>query len=480
MIWTRRSMLAGFGAATLTGCSKTGSRRRPPTTPNVLRVAVPQAQRTRLDSGARLYFAEDRTVPLVAVAVTIPAGLRHDPANIPGVASMAIGLLLDHENQGRTARFAELGATLVGNIADSTAVLQCTVRRADAPAALRLLVDSVRNLPTDTATFERVRSHHLGALESLRGSPANVAGLGVVLGSYGVSPPTRVLAAGTPHSVGGVSVGYVRQWHADRARPGGANFAVAGDASLEEATRWVEEAAAHWSTDAGPKVGPAAPQHRKRGPRVVLVPWPMSQQCTIAYGGRRAAPDSADAMVEKTADAVISGAVTSVLRTSGRMTYGTRPENWTTRFGRLRYDVFTIERFDVEPAVHALNILSEWLLARPLLDYQEIDGARQQSLASLMAASTGPENMMRRLLAWADRDLDPPSAEYEIKTREGLTLLTLEKAMLRLSRRARLRICVVGDRETIDHAHKVLGSDGVEERTANALIGDTEIGDTDG
>ncbi|MEM6996997.1 MAG: insulinase family protein, partial [Myxococcota bacterium] len=402
----------------------------------------------------------------------IPAGLRHDPLDEPGVASMVAGLLLDREDRGRAAGFTELGATLSGKVGESTLALHCVVTRGDAPAALRLLVDAVRSLPTDAASFERVRSDRIGALETMRGSPRAVAGLGVALGTYGVRPPTRAMATGTPASLRRLSVGRVRQWHASRAEARGATFAVAGAASLQEASQWVNDATARWPGGSGPRAKPAPPVRRTEGPRVVLIPWPESQQCTVAFGGGRIGGGSADADSESAADAVLTGVINQELRARKRLTYGSRTASQSTRFGAVRYNALTINPYDVAPALHPLNTFSEWVSSRVAMTTQDIEGMRRKAVVSLMNRSMGPQLLLRQLLTWADRDEEPPSVAEQIDTIESLTLAKLEKALQRLGGRERLQIAVVGDPETIAHARGIVGSEGVEEHSAGALIDD--------
>ncbi|MBU6297555.1 MAG: insulinase family protein [Alphaproteobacteria bacterium] len=129
--------------------------------------------------GAQVWFDEDHTVPLIALAVSLPAGSAYDPSTKAGEAAFAAALL--DEGAGKLDAGAFHAA-----LAKQSIKLQVVPRRDDlivsvaapssaAPEAFRLLGMALAHPRFDYATMARVRIGLLQHMEEDRGNPRWVA-----------------------------------------------------------------------------------------------------------------------------------------------------------------------------------------------------------------------------------------------------------------------------------------------------------------
>src|SRR5512135_391850 len=91
-------------------------------------LATPHIQHWQAPSGARVYFVEDHSLPMLDVAVDFPAGSGFDVAGKVGVAHLTYGMLdlgaegLSEDDVAR--KLADIGAQMAGQFDDDRAGLR--------------------------------------------------------------------------------------------------------------------------------------------------------------------------------------------------------------------------------------------------------------------------------------------------------------------------------------------------------------------
>lgn len=299
-------------------------------------VQFPPVTRRRLDNGLAVWTITDPAMPVVSAALVVPAGSAQDPAERPGLISLA-GDLLDEGAGGRDAielseALARLGSRLAIDISpDVTAVSIGAVDRRFADT-LGLLADVVIRPHFHAADFERVRDLRVNRLKQLTQSVGTVADRAFAAAVFGDHPYGHG-TMGTTRSLEAMQLEEARAAWARIYRPSSAILVVAGGvteddvlAAVKASTfdRWTHEE----SADAGPIAAERAPDLARKTPVVMLVNRPSAPQSELRVGHLGPARNTPDYHGLATLNAVLGGQFTSRLNRNLRetrgITYGVR------------------------------------------------------------------------------------------------------------------------------------------------------------
>ena len=143
--------------------------------------AAPRIEHWVAPSGAKVFFVEDRALPILDVQVDFPAGSANDPADKPGLASMTHALLdMGVEGMDENAistRLADLGAQLSGGVDADRASL--SLRTLSAPGtrgpALNVLGAVLTTPKFPVQVFEREKARTIAALKEAMTRPETIA-----------------------------------------------------------------------------------------------------------------------------------------------------------------------------------------------------------------------------------------------------------------------------------------------------------------
>src|SRR5262249_51229580 len=121
-------------------------------------------QHWTLASGARVYYVQSRSIPILDVAVEFPAGSAWDAGRPAGVARLALAMLRagsarlsqDEANQ----RLADLGADLNQNFDRDRAGFSVRTLSSERARAIEVLADLLQapSFPEDALERERARA----------------------------------------------------------------------------------------------------------------------------------------------------------------------------------------------------------------------------------------------------------------------------------------------------------------------------------
>ena len=188
--------------------------------------------------GAQAWFAEDHTVPMIALTASLPAGSAYDPSAKAGLAALAAYLLDEGAGNLDSAAFhtALAGRAIQLSVSpgrDSVTV-SLAVLSSDAKEAFRLLGLALSRPRFDADAVSRVRAQMLQNLEEDEDNPESVAKksfYSFYFGAYAYGHPpegsTRGLAAIAPDDLRAFArTHWVR---------GGLRIAIVGDASAATA-----------------------------------------------------------------------------------------------------------------------------------------------------------------------------------------------------------------------------------------------------
>ncbi len=474
MSWSRRRLLAGLGPSLLLGCA--GGERRPPRISEAVEVELPVVVDRALELGPRLYLLEEHALPLVAVAVAVPAGHQREPVGQAGVARLAGKMLLEGidggDRRGLLDRYADLGATPELQLGPAQVVVRCVVHRDDGQAALDLLLQTLRSGTFDARAFERVRLELRESLLELQGSPDAVATMGLVHGVFGTERPSEALGQGTRADLAALTVEQARAFITPHVRPGSLTVLLAGDVELRQAKAWIEAGLRGWSAAAGsPGPAPSAPASAGPGPRGVLVPWEGLEQSIVAFGGPREPYGAPEQPAQAVAEAIMSGMVNYELRTKQRTSYGVLSRIWRTRYGALEQMWTRVEPEDVDHALLGLQRDFEWLIDG-MLSERAVAEARLMAMVDLMEGFHGAERGLQQLIRLAGEGLPASAAGRRLEALRALDMAGVMAVLREDYHPDAIRYCVVADPGMLERAAGALPREGVVIRTREALLGE--------
>jgi len=303
-------------------------RTGPPAAGPVKPYSFPTFDRRSLASGLQVIPVRSSHTPLVEIECVLPAGASRDPADLPGLAALAAGLL-DEGTADRSAveiatAIERIGGRLDAGTNWNDAVVGVRVLSANLEQGLDLLAEIITRPSFPDEEVERSRRNRLTDLLRRLDRPGVLANDHVNRLIYGDTTYGRPLL-GTPASVRTVErrdlVGFYREHY----RIEGAALLAAGDLDPEAFERAV---AKRFETVAPrpvpPEPEPPVPVHDRV--RIRIVDRPGSPQTELRFGHAavpRSHPDwDALAVLNTLFGGKFTSRINLILREEHGLTYG--------------------------------------------------------------------------------------------------------------------------------------------------------------
>jgi zinc protease len=250
--------------------------------------AILPIQHWQTPSGARVYFVENRDLPMLDVSVEFPAGAAYDPALKLGTASMTQRLLslgADGMTEDDIARgMADVGAQLGGTFNTDRAGLSVRTLSSteERDRALGIIASLLQRPVFPAEVLEREKARLIAALKEADTKPDTIAGRTFYRMVYREHPYAR-RATGEVKSVQALSREDLAAFHRAHYLAGRAVIAMVGDVTRKEAELIAERLVAGLGKEGGapvelPPVTPI-PQSQTN-----IIPHPATQS-HIMIGG---------------------------------------------------------------------------------------------------------------------------------------------------------------------------------------------------
>ena len=202
--------------------------------------ATPTIQHWQSASGARVLFVEDHDIPMLDVAVNLPAGSSFDVAGKSGVASLthhlldlgAEGLSEDDISRG----MADIGAQLTGSFdPDRASVsLRTLSSAAERDKALEIMARVLQQPKFPEAILAREKARVIAALKEAETKPDSIADRAFHKAVYG-SHPYALPVSGEVADVEKITVQDLSRFYGSHYQASGAVVAIMGDVSRADA-----------------------------------------------------------------------------------------------------------------------------------------------------------------------------------------------------------------------------------------------------
>ncbi len=264
--------------------------------PSAFAPPVPEGRRFELEGGAVLFLEEDRSLPLVEVAVALRVGSFLDPPEQVGLASLAAALLRrggagDLDADELDARIDELGAEVDSRAGTIRGGASLSVPTWNLDPGLDLLFEILSRPRFQEDRLATAESTLLESMGRRNDDPLELLEREwewLLFGREHFS--TRPL---TPATLEAIDRNDLAGFHRRHWRPEALVFAVSGDVSREEVAPRLERRLAAWAAAAGaPEPRPPWPPPPPRAtpaPGLYLVE-ARAPQAKVFLGHRAAAP----------------------------------------------------------------------------------------------------------------------------------------------------------------------------------------------
>ncbi len=206
--------------------------------------AGPKIQHWQSSSGARVFFVENHTLPILDLQVDFAAGTAYEPAGRAGVASLTralidLGVAGIDETQ-IASRLADVGAKLSGGVdMDRASVVLRTLSTADKRGPALDVLRAILSTPQfPAAVLDREKARTVAALKEALTRPDTLASRAFWSAMYGSHPYGSYA---TPESVSSLERADVAAFHAANYTAPRATVAIVGDLERAQAEALADE-----------------------------------------------------------------------------------------------------------------------------------------------------------------------------------------------------------------------------------------------
>jgi zinc protease len=259
-----------------------------PISKEVLKVKLPRPQEADLPNGLHLMVLEDRRLPQINFQIIIPgAGGYYDPANQIGLAQYTASMMREGTKTRTTLQISQDLETMAANIgvgaglSGQTATVSGGSLTENFDKLFDIAADVVLNPTFPADEWAKAKTRAKSGLLQQRTNPGFLAQEHYNRIMYGDHPAGRVTV--TAESLDAITPEAMAEFYRTHFVPDHALVAFAGDISLAEARKRVEEKLGSWKKAGTPKPAVTDPPPPP-APKVTLVGRPNSVQTLLLIG----------------------------------------------------------------------------------------------------------------------------------------------------------------------------------------------------
>jgi zinc protease len=258
--------------------------------------ATPKIQHWQSASGAKVLFVEDHDIPMLDVAVTLPAGSSFDAADKSGVAGLT-HQLLDAGSEGLSEDeisrgMADIGAQFGGGFdADRSSMSLRTLSSAsERDKVLDIMARVLQHPEFPEAILAREKVRLIAALKEAETKPESIAAKAFQKAVFGTHP-YALLGSGEVASVEKITVQDLRDFYRAHYQAAHAVVAIMGDATRAQAEAIAQQLTAQLPQSATPSALPNVTMKIAASEQRISHPASQSHILIGAPGVARGDPD---------------------------------------------------------------------------------------------------------------------------------------------------------------------------------------------
>ncbi|MDD2721339.1 MAG: pitrilysin family protein [Gallionella sp.] len=258
--------------------------------------ATPHIKHWISASGAKVLFVEDHNIPMLDVAVSVPAGSSFDTASKSGLASMTHHLLdlgtaqLSEDDISRG--LADTGAQLGGSFDQDRASvsLRTLSSEVERSKALAIMAQVVQQPVFSDAVLAREKARVVAALKEAETQPASIADKAFQKAVFGAHP-YALQTSGEVATVEQITVQDLKDFYAAHYAASRAVVAIMGDVSQAQAEAMAEQLTAALPVSSAQTELPAVVMRIPESEQRIAHPATQSHILLGAPGISRSDPD---------------------------------------------------------------------------------------------------------------------------------------------------------------------------------------------
>jgi zinc protease len=319
----------------------------------------------RLPNGLVVYLLEQKEVPLISIALSLPASSDYDGQQ-SGLSQLTAASLVSgtknftKEQIQNQLDFAGASLNAFSTIEYTRVGARCASK--DQDMILALLKDVVLYPSFDAAEFEKLKTRTKASLELSRQSPRAVITnywSKMMYGNhvYG-NPPSGLVS-----TVSAIDAADLKQFHANYYRPNGSVLAIVGDFNSKEMKSRISSLFGDWKKSSSSLKDPAAePIKTPTGNNVLLVNKSDARETTFFIGRKGIPRNNEDRVAIEVINTVLGDRFTSwlndELRVNSGLTYGAGSRFSSNKYGGTFYiSTFTATKTTFQTIDKALEVL---------------------------------------------------------------------------------------------------------------------------
>lgn len=280
-----------------------------PPPPSALRpLVLPKREEFTTADGLRVILVEDRRVPFVTLRLVVRAGSAHDPADLPGLATLTAHCLTQGTQKRKSFQFAraveELGATLEAHANRDYSTVSATVLAENLSPLLKLMAETVMTPAFAPDEVELAKENTIQTLRYQRTQPAFLARERYAQVLFGNHPYSRI--APTEESVSAMTPDTLRQFHASNYTPDNSLLVVVGAVDASRLRKALDKVFAGWQPRGVAKEPHEAPPAREKR-TVHIVDRPGSVQVNLLIGHLAPRPNDPDFLTLEVTNTALGG-----------------------------------------------------------------------------------------------------------------------------------------------------------------------------
>src|SRR4051812_1924001 len=422
---------------------------RPPGPLPAREVKFPPYSVKTLANGLQVIAVTQNEQPAVSLRLIVRAGGALDPADKPGVATLAAALL----DQGTTSKDAEqiasaidsIGGALGTGAGSDLSFVNAIVMKDGLGFALDMVSDIVRHPAFAPEEIERQRQQMISGLKVSYDDPDYLAGVVFDRLVYGAHPYGRP-DTGTAASIASISRHDLLAFHKAWYGANNAILAIVGDVTPEEAFAGAERAFGSW--EKAPNTAPPATEPPPATRRVVVIDRPGAVQTEIRVGNLALPRKHPDYLALDLAIKILGGEggnrLQRVLRSERGLTYGASAD---TNALRDAGDVVADTDTRTETTGEALRLTVEefWRLQRERVSERELRDAQAYLTGSFPLTIETPSAIALQVLNAVFYGLDLNELQTFRERVNAVTPDDIQRVTRQYLHPDRLSIVLVGD-----------------------------------
>jgi zinc protease len=299
-------------------------RKTPPAPGPALTFHLPAAKTFALKNGLKVYYVEDRNLPVISAQLTARAGAENTSASEAGLASLTASVMSEATTTRDHALLAAaeeaVGTSITVSAAMDSASAGVTVTSNNADAGLDLLADVIERPAFKPDDLDRLKKRRLVGIAQEGDSPQTVAlrvGRKLLFGDQ----PYGNYTTGTKESVGAVTRETMTGFYKAHFGPADSALLFAGDVNEAEARRLAEKYFGGWENPVAalPTIPPTPPAPSRH---IVIVDKPGAPQTALFAFGLGVPVTSPDMEAIQTMNYTLGGAFASRINMNLREEHG--------------------------------------------------------------------------------------------------------------------------------------------------------------